>query len=131
MVEKIIETIKSIIDIELIYIFGSYGTERYNFDSDIDIAILANKEIDFDILRKIKWELIQNTGNEIDLIDLNNCGIVIKKEILSKGKIVFEKEKGIKNQFEYRVFSLYGQYIEDIDVIKKKIKERGKILCKK
>ena len=131
MEDEIIETIKNTTDIDLIYIFGSYGTERYNFDSDIDIAIFSNKKIELEILKKIKWELIEITENEIDLIDLNNCGLVIKKEILSKGRLIYTKDKNVKNQFEYRVFSLYGQYIEDIRIIKEKIKERGKILCKK
>ena len=42
----IIETIIKYANIDLIYIFGSYLTENYNSESDIDIAVLASEKIE-------------------------------------------------------------------------------------
>ena len=131
MVNKIIEIIKSNVEVELIYIFGSYGTERYNSESDIDIALSGKHEIPKEILKKIWYELVDKLGQEIDLVDINNCGLIIKKEIILKGKLIFEREKGLSEKMKYRIYSLYGQYLEDVSVVKDKIKERGRILCKK
>ncbi len=131
MVNKIIEIIKSNVDVELIYIFGSYGTERYNSESDIDIAFSGKREISKEIMKKIWYELVDKLGHEIDLVDINNCGLIIKKEIILKGRLIFEREKGLSEKMKYRIYSLYGQYLEDVSVVKDKIKERGRILCKK
>ena len=98
MIEKIIEIIKSNVEVELIYIFGSYGTERYNSESDIDIALSGKHEIPKEILKKIWYELVDKLGQEIDLVDINNCGLIIKKEIILKGKLIFEREKGLSEK---------------------------------
>lgn len=131
MTEEIINIIRKNVEIDLIYIFGSYGTERYTSDSDIDIAFSIGKEVPKELMKKIWYSLVDELRHEVDLIDINNCGIPIKKEIMSKGKLIFEKEKGLHDKMKYRVYSLYGQYLEDTLIVKKKIKERGRVLCKK
>lgn len=131
MIDKIIEIIKSNVEVEVIYVFGSYGTERYNSESDIDIAFSGKSEISKEIMKKIWYELVDKLEHEIDLVDINNCGLIIKKEIILKGRLIFEREKGLSEKMKYRIYSLYGQYLEDVSIVKDKIKERGRILCKK
>ena len=131
MIREIVRIIKSNVEVELIYIFGSYGTERYNSESDIDIAFSAKKEVSKEVMRKLWYELVENLSQEVDLIDINNCGLIIKKEILLKGRLIFESEMYLSEKMKYKTYSLYGQYLEDVSVVKDKIKERGRILCKK
>lgn len=78
----IIETIIKYANIDLIYIFGSYLTENYNSESDIDIAVLASEKIEKEMFFKMKLELMKNTGREIDLIDLWESGNSLNKEII-------------------------------------------------
>ena len=82
MVNIIIETIIKYANIDLIYIFGSYLTENYNSESDIDIAVLASEKIEKEMFFKMKLELMKNTGREIDLIDLWVSGNSLNKEII-------------------------------------------------
>ena len=78
----IIETIIKYANIDLIYIFGSYLTENYSSESDIDIAVLASKKIEKEMFFQMKLELMKNTGREIDLIDLWKSGNSLNKEII-------------------------------------------------
>lgn len=78
----IIETIIKYANIDLIYIFGSYLTENYNSESDIDIAVLASEKIEKELFFQMKLELMKNTGREIDLIDLRESGNSLNKEII-------------------------------------------------
>lgn len=128
MEEKIIEIIKNELKVDLIYLFGSVLTNRFNSESDIDIAIFSSKSIDKKSLAKTKLELINQLNSEIDLVDLKDCSIVLKKEIIYKGKSIYASSKELKENFEYTSVVIYGQYQDDIKDI---IKKRGKILCKK
>lgn len=55
----IIETVIKYAEIDLIYIFGSYLTENYNIESDIDIAVLSSDKMEKETLMKIKLELME------------------------------------------------------------------------
>ncbi|MGM0509123.1 MAG: type VII toxin-antitoxin system MntA family adenylyltransferase antitoxin [Fusobacteriota bacterium] len=127
MDEKIIEIIKDFLDVSLIYLFGSVNTDNFNFNSDIDIAILSKNKINDKLLFDLKIELVRELGREIDLINLNRSDPVLTKEIISKGKVIFKKDEKTKAEFEFKQLSLYGQYIDDISVIKEKIKKRGSV----
>jgi len=125
MEENIINIIKKYIDVELIYLFGSVITNRFNGESDIDIAIWSKEDILPKKFMELKFELIKKMGREIDLINLKNTSLILTKEVIFKGRLIFKKDEKIKNEFEYRKIALYGQFIDDIKVVKDKIKERG------
>lgn len=97
--EKYIETLKKQLDIVTIIIFGSYLTNRFTADSDIDILVVAkefskmNKLDAFKILSKPIWEVKLN----LDPIPASPEEIKsIKKasflaEIFNTGKVVYSK----------------------------------------
>ncbi len=124
----IIETAVKYCEINLIYIFGSYLTGNYNSESDIDIALLSSSKIDKEILMRMKLELMEKTGREIDLIDLWESGESVNKEIIFKGKNIYKNSEKIKNEFEYRKAAVANQYSEDIAIYINRIKERGRVL---
>ena len=124
----IIETAVKYCEINLIYIFGSYLTGNYNSESDIDIAVLSSSKIDKEILMRMKLELMEKTGREIDLIDLWESGESVNKEIIFKGKNIYKKSEKIKCEFEYRKAAIANQYSEDVGIYINRIKERGRVL---
>lgn len=128
MEEKILEIMERFIVCKLIYIFGSYGTEYFNQDSDIDIAFLAKEKVDAKTKFDLKLYLIQELGYEIDLIDLDDAKPVLAKEIVCKGRVIYAMDEIAKDEFVYKTMALYGQYVDDIKVIVDKVKERGHIL---
>jgi predicted nucleotidyltransferase len=123
----IIEIIKKYIEVDLIYLFGSFLTVNYNEESDIDIAVLAKNRIEKEVFIKIKMEFTKETEREIDLIDLWESNPILDKEILFKGKNIYKKSEEVKLEFEYRKIALATQYSDDVKVVIDKIKERGYI----
>jgi predicted nucleotidyltransferase len=128
MKKIILDTIQTNIECELIYIFGSYNTARFNAESDIDIAMYPKNDLTDEDISKLKWELIQNTGRGIDLINLKEAQPVLAKEIVSKGEIIYYNNEKFKSEFIYNVMAKYAQYVDDINVIINKVKERGSVL---
>jgi len=125
MEKIIIEIFSKYIEVELIYLFGSCITDRFNSESDVDIAYFSKETISKENNIKLIFELVEKLGREIDLIDLNSVGISLKKEVIYKGKNIYKKNACVKENFEFQQVALYGQFCDDIKIIKQTIKERG------
>ena len=73
---------------EKVFLFGSC-LEELRFANDIDIAVKGIKQKEFFLFYgKVSMML----DNEVDIIDLDDVREHIYKRILSKGKIVYEKQ---------------------------------------
>ena len=98
-IEKYIEILRRQLNVELVIIFGSYLTERFSDESDIDILVAAvefstmSKLEAYKILSKPIWELKLNidpipvTVEEIS--DYPRASFL--SEVMSSGKVVYRK----------------------------------------
>ncbi|WP_353093841.1 nucleotidyltransferase domain-containing protein [Tissierella praeacuta] len=103
-------------DISLIYVFGSYAKGNSRKDSDIDIAILLNGDIDVYTKLNILGALIDIFKREdIDLVILNNVNEVLKFQVIKYGKIIYMESLYTKAMLESRVMSEYmdKEYFRD------------------
>ena len=95
-------------NISLIYIFGSYAKGTNRKDSDIDIAVLINGEIDPYTQLNILGTLVDIFRTEnIDLVILNNANEVLKFQVIKYGKVVYEESQLSRVLFETRAASEY------------------------
>ena len=111
-VEKVLENhIGEIIDkydIGLIYIFGSYATNKNDKNSDLDIAVYLNGEFDSLIKLEIFDELVRIFRREdIDLVILNKADTVLQFQVIKYGKVVYMKDLFIKVSYEYKTMGFY------------------------
>ena len=132
MVVKVLEEIKKkIIDYFndknpiLIYIFGSYARGGFTEESDIDIAVLLEEEIDDMKLYRYRRDLVDLLELETDLIDLKEANIILQNQIVTKGINIFCRTRLERDEYKYRIISCYNQYREDSEIVRKSIKERG------
>lgn len=73
---------------DAIYIFGSYGTEYFDEDSsDIDIAWFTNKDVKYDTLSSLEFDLCELLGREVDLVIPDKNNIYFLNEVLSNPPI--------------------------------------------
>lgn len=94
--------------IKLMILFGSYNTEKYNSNSDIDIAIqIESKENIYNIKKNIIQELSLILKREIDLVILNYADPLLKFQVANNGRLVFEKIEGIYNTFKVNAIKEY------------------------
>ena len=71
MEEKIKEILLKEIECEAIVLFGSYARGTQNSESDIDIAIKSNSQVDKKRLYEVARKLEDELNKDIDLINLD------------------------------------------------------------
>lgn len=83
--EELSSAILTVLPIEktdAIYIFGSYRTEFFDEDSDIDIGWFSH-DIDYSGYLDLEEKLEEVLGREVDLVNAWDSKILIKNEILA------------------------------------------------
>lgn len=106
---KTIEAIGEEYGLEFIVTFGSYGTQRFTDESDIDIAFHATRTLDRLEEEKLMVDMILYfKRDKIDLINLRTAPILLKKEVVSKGRVLYEKKLAFL-RFQSKVYKLFQE----------------------
>jgi len=114
------------LDPSLIYIFGSISKDKVRKDSDIDIAILTDRQIDEYKLFILSQKLADVLKREIDLVDLNKASTVLKVQIIKTGKLIYNSDNLRKMYFQMRAIRDYALLNEERMEIINKIESRSK-----
>lgn len=124
-----IEIIKNILSDalapSLIYIFGSISKDKVRKDSDIDIAILTDRQIDEYKLFILSQKLADVLKREVDLVDLKKASTVFKIQIIKTGKLIYNSDNLRKMYFQMRAMRDYTLLNEERIEIINKIKSRN------
>jgi predicted nucleotidyltransferase len=124
----IVEKIKSLIPgVKEIYIFGSQVSGETHPDSDVDLAFRSDTETDAATVWDIAQELAEILNRDVDLIDLNKVGDILKMEIIYHGKCLYSFNEDDRLFFESRVVQKYLDLKELIKPIEDSIKISGSI----
>lgn len=88
---------------DAIYIFGSYGTNYYEYGaSDIDIAWFTNKKLDLIMKNKFEDLLSQLLGIEVDLVVVGkDTTEYLLYNIFQEGECIFVGTKDFESWFDY------------------------------
>lgn len=117
-----IKHIKNIIlnyfpNIQAIYLFGSYGTEDEWSNSDIDIALLLPheeaKQISSLYLHPVHSNLTSYFNKAVDLINLRQVNVVLRKEVIMAERIIYCGDKYAVDEFEMLTISFYLKLNEE------------------
>jgi predicted nucleotidyltransferase len=73
-------------DLQGVYLFGSFATGHATQESDVDIAVLCQNKIDYDLQLKITSKLSMLLGRDVDLIELRYVNTIFQEEILKTAK---------------------------------------------
>lgn len=122
--KKTIEDIAEEYDILLFVYFGSYRTEFYNDESDIDIAYLSSCQLSSDKQIKLLEELIKyHRKCEIDLVNLRTAEPLLKHEIAVNGRVFYESEQGLFEKYSLFYIKQYYELKPLINAELKRIAE--------
>lgn len=96
------------------YLFGSFAYQNFTSKSDIDIAVFLDEKKNRDFFKK-RLELIAELSRllkrEVDVIILNSLhSIFLKYVILKEGRLIFEKDKGKRIDFELKTLNEYFDF---------------------
>jgi predicted nucleotidyltransferase len=76
-------------DIDAIYLFGSHATGKVKPTSDIDICVIAKK----DITKEDKEEILSNSSKIIDIVMFWDLPNAIRFRVLKEGKPLYVKNR--------------------------------------
>lgn len=116
-------------NIKLMVLFGSYNTEMFQMDSDIDIAVITDN---INLLKSKKVVILSELSSlfnhtDIDLVILNHADPLLKFMVATEGTLIYEYEKGFFEVFKVRAMSEHNDarkfYKLDKMYIEKFIKE--------
>jgi predicted nucleotidyltransferase len=104
-------------NVQGVYLFGSYMTEDEWPDSDVDIALLlppeeANRERHL-AMSECSLALASALHKDVDLLNARTVSTVFRKEIISKGKLLYCADRYAIDEFEMLTLSYYQKLNEE------------------
>ena len=101
------------IKIKFAYIFGSSVKGNFRKESDIDIAVYIEEDIDdYTIFMKAQ-EIAVKLNRDIDLVNLKKVSTVFAAQIISTGELIICGDINKKMEFEMNTLSQYAKLNEE------------------
>lgn len=105
--EKIAEVAKSH-NLKLLVLFGSQVTGQTHSKSDVDVAYLADRTIDYRENYDISIKLARIFNNpEVELVNLKNVSPEFKKQVADQGVVLYADNSSIFDLFKMYAFKMY------------------------
>lgn len=95
--------------LKLVMLFGSYATGENREDSDLDIALLGHKNINFNKFLKINRGLSEIFERDIDLSIMNRANPLLLRQVEQNALLLFGKENDFL-KFKLRAFYRFHDY---------------------
>ena len=108
------------------YIFGSYAKGKMRANSDIDIAVYLDQEIDTETYLEIKMLLSDICEREVDLIILNDAPPLLKYQVYKNNILLFTRNKSIETHYKVKTLFEYNDFKRYLDLAYEKTIERLK-----
>lgn len=102
------------------FIFGSYGSDEFTAESDIDIAIVG--ELDLMDKLRLENELVKELKREVDLVLIDELPQYLQLQILVRNDNILIKDE--ERYFDY-LDKINNWYKFEFDFWKKSMIERG------
>ncbi len=110
-----------------VYLFGSMVKGNAIAESDVDIAVLAEKPLPAMALWLLAQDLAKEVNRDVDLVDLQTASAVLRIQIIANGERLFCRDEKAATLFEDFVFADYARLNEERADILRDIQQRGSI----
>ena len=107
------------------YLFGSYATGKKSALSDVDIAVLLNKNAPKGrkLIHNLDYLSYQIACclkvKEVDVIELNTKGPVFVHNVLKTGKLIYDANPSERIKFVTKIISYYCDFQPQINFMNK------------
>jgi len=119
-------------DVIAAYLFGSWVAGKARPDSDVDTAVLLSEEdgvVRFERRLRLMSEVSDVCGREADVVVLNDAPPLLQDQVLRHGRLIFERDRRSRVEFEVRAGKVYADLKPMYDFhtrdLLQKIKEVG------
>jgi predicted nucleotidyltransferase len=107
-----------------IYVFGSFARGEEWPGSDLDLAVLlppAGKTAPLDVMSRVAVRV----HREVDVVDLRRAGDVLRREVLTGGRLLYVSDPDQVLAWEAAAMSRYARHREEIRDILEDFRRTG------
>lgn len=91
-IDRLRDVLSDFDEIRLAIVFGSVSRGRAVVSSDLDIALLYERDPSSDLRTRVIETLARETGRPVDLVDLQRAGEPLLGEILATGVRLYARD---------------------------------------
>ncbi len=106
----IVRYLEQIPSLAAAYVFGSAARGTMKQTSDIDIALLFSNATTIPDRLHLMVDLSRIAERNVDVIIMNDASPMLYHEIISTGKLIFEKDKLFRIVREVKNYKMYADY---------------------
>lgn len=94
------------------YLFGSVAKGRARPGSDVDIALLLDATVrpNVDLLLNLQALLCRALRADVHLIILNNASYLLRMQVFTEGRLIYETDREKLARFRMLSTSLYAEF---------------------
>jgi predicted nucleotidyltransferase len=111
--QAIIDNLQHVPQISLIYLFGSQAEGHVGPLSDYDLGVLVDQPESAAYVRsRLAFELGRRIATQkIDIVLLNRASIDLAFAVISRGKLLYQRDDAERIEYEAKVMGLYFDYL--------------------
>jgi predicted nucleotidyltransferase len=103
---------QAVSDLVAVYRFGSTVYGLPHAESDVDVAVLASRPVPLETWFATVERLAETLEREVDLLDLRLASPVLSLQVITRGRVLFERDGVARVGFEGRVLGEYARLNE-------------------
>lgn len=111
-------------NVTAVYLFGSRAKGTATAKSDIDLAVLLREKPEYDYRLRVMSELSSLLKTEVDVLVLDQCGILMQRQVLKHGIVLCERDRRARTAFEIRSRKMYFDFLPAHRLYVKALEER-------
>lgn len=110
IIQKASQIAEKIPYLKMLVLFGSRARENTHSNSDWDFAVLYDNELRKQMVEGFGWfeiyrilsVVFEIPSDKIDVVELNECSSIIAHYVARDGKLLYEKEPDLFEQFKQK-----------------------------
>lgn len=113
MIQEISAFFENRPEVAAVYLFGSYASGRQLIESDIDIGILFDEQVDTpytDSIDQYIAALSRICRKDIHPVVMNTAGEMLAGQILEKGRCIHEKDHKQLARYKMKMLSMIADF---------------------
>ncbi len=98
------------LEVQLVYIFGSYVSKSYGIEPDIDIAVLTAQPSNldtYDDLYRLFSDYFSDEHKEVDIAFLDTAPLSLKFDVVTSGRLLYEETAGSSLDYKEKIMKEY------------------------
>ncbi len=102
-------------DLRFAVLFGSVAMDRAGPASDLDVAVLATEPLSAERKSALIARLAELTGRPVDLLDLHTSGVLVTREALTKGRLLFCRDRRAYSELTARMVTDAADFLPYVE----------------